>query len=257
MNSRVFTGANLSEVWASAFLCVAGSQHRELSPLVATVTTPFGVQERQDIRDLLEQSLRQAGQPGIDTVASTIFPKSQWDPNRPRDALFKRYDAIWPRIKRVRQNNRGTYFRRFTSFGDQGLNQLDTVLRVWQSAKSDGRGHRRSALQLAVLDPTADRSEMPRLGFPCLHQVSIVPGADGCLSIAGFYATQTMFEKAYGNYLGLAQLGMFVAHELNMTLASVTCVAAVGLLTQVAPISKKEGREDFCRALSALVPASR
>jgi hypothetical protein len=254
MNDHVITGANPSEVWARAFLRVAQSPNRELTPLVVTITTPFGVQERQDIRSVVDASLADAGEPSVDTVAGTIFPASLWNPSHPRQALFDRYQRIWTRVQHVTQNRRGTYFRRFTAFGGQGLNQLDEVLRTYQDARAAGRGHRRSALQLAVLDPTVDLVHLPRLGFPCLHQVSVVPGADGCVSLAGYYATQTMFEKAYGNCLGLAHLGAFISHELEMPLASITCVSAVGLIGQSSAVTKKAGREQFCRTLSALVP---
>lgn len=254
MNDHMVAGANLSEAWARAFLRVAATARRELAPLIVSVTTPFGVQERADIRALLDDALAEAGEASVETVAGTIFPTSLWNPSLPRAALFDRYERIWPRIKRVQQNRRGTYFRRFTAFGDQALNQLEEVLRTREDATDAGRGHRRSALQLAVLDPTVDLVRLPRPGFPCLHQVSIVPGADGCLTLAGYYATQTMFEKAYGNYLGLAHLGAFISHELEMPLASITCIASVGLLGQAPAVTKKDARAAFCQKLSALVP---
>ena len=37
--------------------------------------------------------------------------------------------------------------------------------------------------------------------------------------------TQYMFERAYGNYLGLCNLGRFMAHEMGLKLDSMTCIA--------------------------------
>lgn len=256
MNDHVVAGSNLSEAWARAFLRVAETPKRELVPLVVTVTTPFGVQERADIRAFVDAALAEAGEPSVNTVAGTIFPTSLWNRAQPRATLYDRYELIWPRIKKVAQNRRGTYFQRFTAFGDQRLNQLEDVLRTWEQARASGRGHRRSALQLAVLDPTVDLVRLPRLGFPCLHQVSIVPGADGCLTLTGYYATQTLFEKAYGNYLGLANLGAFVSHELQMPLASITCIASVGILGQNQLVTRMGSRTAFCRRLEAIASAS-
>jgi hypothetical protein len=256
MNDHLIIGSNLSETWARAFLKVAGTPQRELAPLVVTITTPFGVQERGDIRRFIDQALANAGESSVDTVAGTIFPSSLWNRTRPRSALFDRYERIWPRIKKVPQNRRGTYFQRFTAFGDQRLNQLEEVLRTWEQARSSGRGHRRSALQLAVLDPNVDLVHLPRLGFPCLHQVSIVPGADGCLTLAGYYATQTIFEKAYGNYLGLAHLGAFISHEFQMPLASITCITSVAILGQNSAVTKKDGRTALCRELQSIASAA-
>lgn len=39
--------------------------------------------------------------------------------------------------------------------------------------------------------------------------------------------TQYLFEKAYGNYLGLYELGRFMAHELSLELAQLNCIASV------------------------------
>jgi hypothetical protein len=44
-------------------------------------------------------------------------------------------------------------------------------------------------------------------------------GGDG----TGFYPTQYIFEKAYGNYLGLCQLGTFIAHEIGVSLEGIRC----------------------------------
>lgn len=246
--------ANLSEAWAKAFLRVARTKNRELGPLVVTIDTTFGVSERGDIRTLLDEALADAGEFSIDTVASTIFPRSLWNDKLPRTALYKRYERIWPGIRRIPQNRRGTYFRRFTAFGESNLNQIDSVLSAWETARGAGRGHRRSALQLAVLDPNVDLVHIPRIGFPCLHQVSIVPGSDGLLTLTGYYATQTMFEKAYGNYLGLVNLGAFIAHELRLPLTNITCITSMSILGQTPAITKKDSRLNFCDKLLALMP---
>lgn len=143
-------------------------------------------------------------------------------------------------------NRHGTYFRRFTAFGASEVNQIEHVLTTWKKGN-----HRRSALQLAVFDPERDHVHNRQRGFPCLHQVAIVPGADGGLSLTAFYATQLVFEKAYGNYLGLANLGAFLATELGMQLTSITCVASVAILGQSPSFDKL--RPQLVDELAALV----
>ena len=84
----------------------------------------------------------------------------------------------------------------------------------------------RSALQAAIFDPTKDHTNQRMRGFPCLQQVAFAPqGADG-LMVTGLYATQYIFERAYGNYLGLCRLGRFMAQEMGKQLTQVTCVAS-------------------------------
>jgi hypothetical protein len=90
---------------------------------------------------------------------------------------------------------------------------------------------RRSALQLAVFDAARDHSKAAQLGFPCLQHVTAAPTAEG-LCINGFYATQYVVERAYGNYLGLCRLGRFLAHEFEMPLARMTCFTGILLPDQ-------------------------
>ena len=47
------------------------------------------------------------------------------------------------------------------------------------------------------------------------------------LRLTRFYATQQLFVKAYGNYLGLFRLGAFVASETGLTLSKVSCFVNV------------------------------
>jgi hypothetical protein len=51
--------------------------------------------------------------------------------------------------------------------------------------------------------------------------------------VNAFYATQQIFDKAYGNYLGLAQLGAFMAHEMDTSLARLNIVVGVAKLERI------------------------
>jgi len=66
-----------------------------------------------------------------------------------------------------------------------------------------------------------------------MQHVIFAPYGDHELAITGFYATQHLFERAYGNYLGLCNLGRFVAHELDLRLTQMTCVAGVAKIGKV------------------------
>ena len=50
------------------------------------------------------------------------------------------------------------------------------------------------------------------------------------MAVNGFYAMQYLFERAYGNYLGLCRLGRFVAHELGLELVQMNCMVGIGKL---------------------------
>lgn len=222
--------SNLSIAWANAFLELmkpgAGVRH----PSIITIQgfdTDVGVED-QHIRATLDKELQKQGKKLCETVAGTIFPSSMWNPLLPNDAeiLFKRYNRAWPGIKMCPQNRKGVYFRRLTAYqskcnGDEPVNQLEIIIKTYLRGN-----HRKSALQASIFDPSRDHSNAPILGFPCLQQVAFTPLGNGGLSVTGFYAKQLHFEKAYGNYLGLYELGRFMAKQLGLKLTQVACIAS-------------------------------
>ncbi len=230
---------DISTAWAKAFLRLSERGVQEITPLVTTVQIDDDpLPEVKGIRDALDnctETLKKSGGKdlkklqSVHTVANTIFPSSLWNPDAPNDAelLFQRFDATWPRVKKCSQNRRGSYFRRITAFrakekDAKPINQLIHIVDTYR-----GGNHRRSALQAAVFDPTLDHTNSRLLGFPCLHQVSFAPIGESGLSITGYYATQYVFDRAYGNYLGLCRLGHFMAKQLGLKLTRMMCIASV------------------------------
>lgn len=223
-----FEDANLSRVWQCALSAAVVPHQAKLTPLVITVSGfEDGVPvETLAIRQLLDRVLQEHKESTTETVANTIFPQSLWNRALPREALFKRYRRLIPRLKKKSSSNRnGLYFQRLVAFGDEEKNQLDFIIETYLRGN-----HRQSALQAAILDPKQDHTHQRQRGFPCLQQVAFTTIDNKFLGITGFYATQYLFEKAYGNYLGLCRLGHFVATELGLELTRMTCIATIGEL---------------------------
>ena len=218
---------NLSVAWAKALFSVVDSG--EISPLTVVIRgfTEGDPMEVAPIRLLLDNALG-ADKKALSCheVANTIFPISLWNPQADRHQLYDRYRRIMPRVLRDRRNRYGVYFQRMISYDHDaayqgGVNQLEKIIQTWQ-----GGNRRRSAFQAAIFDPRKDNYNQPLRGFPCLQQVAFAQqGSDG-LSVTGFYATQYIFERAYGNYLGLCRLGRFMAQEMGRQLTQVSCVAS-------------------------------
>jgi len=190
-------------------------------PILIQIGTLGGnIVECDEIRSRLDRSLSDRGLSSTATVANTIFPASIWNPKRPRKELYERYEAIWPRVKRCRPNRNGVYFQRlvaFPEFGAGSRNQLEYIITTYI-----GGNHRYSAHQASIYAPAIDATDQRQRGFPCLQQVAFRVESKE-LTVIGFYPTQYIFEKAYGNYLGLCRLGMFMAHEIGVTLAGLCC----------------------------------
>ena len=216
---------NLSVAWAKVFLQVL--QMGEVSPVVVAIKD-IGDEdpaEVPDIRSALDGLLEEDGKGlSCNTVANTIFP-SIWNPGAERQDLYDRYLRILPILRKDHRNKYGIYFQRLISYGADGkegggFNQLEHIIQTWHKGN-----HRRTALQAGLFDPLKDHTDQPVRGFPCLQQVSFARcGKDG-LSITGYYATQYVVERAYGNYLGLCRLGRFMAHEMGLKFDNMTCIA--------------------------------
>lgn len=82
--------------------------------------------------------------------------------------------------------------------------------------------------QAALFDPRRDHTNQAQLPFPCLQHLTFVPNfKDRTIILNAFYATQQIFVKGYGNYLGLARLGAFLASQTQLSLERVVCYAGI------------------------------
>ncbi len=232
MTLELIEDENLSTAWGRAIRPMLG--HRatsEIAPICVSITGFVqGVpREHHAIRSAIDAGLTAAGKQSCHTVANTIFPESMWNPKAPRALLFDRFTRSLPRMTRSSTKNRhGMYFHRLVGGGPpMHPNQLDFVIELYRKRK----GVRRSALQVGVYNSQLDQTGSALQGFPCLQHVTFAPVGNK-LNVNAFYATQYAFERAYGNYLGLCRLGRFVAHELELELARVTCFTGILLRDQ-------------------------
>ena len=236
MEPLLINESNLSRAWSRLLLRVLNGAGTEVSPLVLSVTgidKKGLVPEDPAVRQALDQLLKRKGRYKVENVAFTIFPQRLWEMSRGNRArLFDLYLATCPRWQAAnkRANGRGLYFERMIKYGRGPYdgNQLEWVLSQYGSRV----GVRRSMLQATTFDPGRDHVASAQLGFPCLQQVSFEPTAAG-LVVNAFYATQQIFDKAYGNYLGLAQLGAFMAHEMDMPLARLNVMVGIAKLERI------------------------
>lgn len=227
---------DLSKAWAKAVLHVIDHTGLEISPLVLSVTgfddngTPA---ENLAVRQALDKLLLAKGLRNVEDVAFTIFPQRLWKiAQGDRAHLFDLYRKVFPRYQAMnpRDNRRGLYFERLVSYGRGPCdgNQLEWIL-----SQFNGRaGVRRSMFQACVFDPGRDHVANAQLQFPCLQHVSFEPTGEG-LVVNAFYATQQLFVKAYGNYLGIAQLAAFMAYEMKMKLIRMNVIIGVAKFERI------------------------
>lgn len=229
-------GNNLGVAWATLLLHVIEHPGTEVAPLVLSLhgfDKRGCISEDRELRVVLDQLLAAKDKDSSENVAFTIFPERYWRiVGQDRHKLFDLYAKSFERMKAMkkRQNRRGLYFQRMTMYEGApcGGNQLEWVL-----SQFEGRTNvRRSMLQASIFDPTVDHVADAQLGFPCLQNVSFEPTVAG-LVLNAFYATQQLFDKSYGNYLGLSHLGAFMAHEMKLPLARLNVFVGVAKLERV------------------------
>lgn len=224
--------SNLSEAWGDLFLRLMARGASNLGPVVLSIGGFDGELPLEDmaIRESLDELLAEEDLPSCDATAMTIFPYKTWvRRNRPPCGAFSSLciDRLLPRMKsRSALNNKGTYFERMMSYQgvrtdgtDRCVNQLDFVVELMNR----DRRQRESAIQIACFDPAKDHTGQPVRGFPCLQQIGISYGDGNGIAINGFYPTQYVVDRGYGNYLGLCQLGSFIAHETGMEFRRLNC----------------------------------
>ena len=233
----LFNETNLSHAWARALLQVIDHSGTEISPLVISVTGFQNGEPLEDasVRGALDVALVHKGEQSVNTVANTIFPYSLWRRSQyERQEFYQRYINILPRAKALEgsKNRRGLYFERLIAFGEgpHDGNQLEHIILEHQGRS----GVRKSMFQASIFDPKRDHTRAAQIPFPCLQHVSFVPSAqEMTLTLNAFYATQQLFNKAYGNYLGLCRLGAFMAREMGLTFTRMNCFIGVEKLEKI------------------------
>jgi len=230
---------NLSLAWGLVVKHVCEHAGKEISPLIVSITgfdengSPI---EDPDIRTATDELLRTEGEQCIENVAFTIFPQRYWVMAKgDRGKLFSSYQDAFPRFKKMepRKNAQGLYFERLTMYDPEAPNdgnQLETLLDRY--AQRSGK-MQRMQLQASTYDPRRDQKGTAIQGFPCLQHVTFVPSS-GELTVNAFYATQQLLVRAYGNYLGLARLGAFMAHEMGLKMTRLNVFVGIEKLDGVA-----------------------
>lgn len=111
-----------------------------------------------------------------------------------------------------KQNGRGTYFGRMVAYprgeDEEPADQLtDTVRKL--RAELRYSGSKSSRYEINIYSERKDTSPM---SFPCLAHVS-VHLHQGHLHMQAVYRNEYLVGRAYGNYLGVAQLQAYIAEQ--------------------------------------------
>jgi thymidylate synthase len=230
---HLIKGTTISSVWAKMFNIVMTNPGKELSPVLIVLhdVNPGDSEKEDNVSEKLNEIYIKRGLNKINTVANTIFPLSLYRLARfNRENFFSNYLALVPRMKALdNRNKNGLYFERLVDFDGSGnINQLEFIIKEFTGRT----GVRRSLLQASIFDPRRDHTRQAQVSFPCLQHVSFTYQGSK-FYVNGFYATQQLFDKAYGNLLGLVRLGNFMSREMNLSLGGVNCYVGIEKLERI------------------------
>jgi thymidylate synthase len=214
---RYISANSLSRAWLQAVAHLQSTPGRKAVHLMLRIADPSV--DESEIHAAAQQLIDtfNAGKPeskhkpDIDTTRNTMFPAS-WAFRNPEPAdLAAYYRDRYQRLRSHPGNSFGTYFGRMVAYPreskhDHGGDQLTELVRkVRQEVKA--RGPKSSRYEINIFSERYDTNTM---SFPCMAHLSFHLH-NRALHQQAIYRNEYLVGRAYGNYLGLAQLQRYLA----------------------------------------------
>jgi hypothetical protein len=219
---RYIEAPNLSRAWLEAVRLLAHTKGQKAVHLVLRIADPNAEDSRiraaaQGLIDARNERLRPGAElPDIETTRNTIFPAA-WARRNPKPAdLAAYYRERYTKegLLGFNQNRKGTYFGRIVAYprgeGEEPGDQLtETVRKV--CAELDSGSNKSSRYEINIFNERLDTGAM---SFPCLAHLS-VHLHQRQLHLQAIYRNEYLVGRAYGNYLGLAELQRYLAEQTS------------------------------------------
>jgi thymidylate synthase len=192
----------------------------------------------------------------VGTVANTIFPEAYLRGYTNRQQVYDRYLASLPRLRKQTGNGKGTYFERLIKYPATKdvrhggtFNQLEALIQKLDRQLRSNGPKKRFTYQAQIFIPNQDT--MSTMGFPCMSFVSFQLDGDKRLCLTALYRNQYYFERALGNFVGLARLQRFVADATNLGQGS---LAVHAFHAKIDTLGKRETEQliQICREHTSL-----
>jgi thymidylate synthase len=250
LDDRYAVATNLSEGWLDAVRLLERTTRFKAVHLLIRILDPIAEDSaiRAAAQGLIDDfnATHTREKPDIDTTRNTIFPAS-WARRNPEPAdlaAYYRQRYTKEGLLGFRDNSRGTYFGRLVAYprgkDEEPGDQLTDTIRKLRD-ELGGRGPKSSRYEMNVYSERKDRNPM---SFPCLAHLS-VHLREGELHMQAVYRNEHLVARAYGNYLGLAQLQSYMAERAE--------VAVGELLLTVGHVELDAGKRAI-RAMLAQFP---
>lgn len=220
VGDRYIVAANLSDAWVDAISLLDAQPSRKAVHLLIRILDPADEDLRiraiaQGLIDDWNGSRGTTAVPDIVTTRNTIFPAAFARRTDGPEALATHYRERYSRegLLGFPNNERGTYFGRVVAYPrasteESGDQLSETVRKLRQEL--DTTAPKSSRYEINIYNESLDRSPM---SFPCLAHLS-VHLHNHQLHMQAIYRNESLVARAYGNFLGLAQLQCYIAESV-------------------------------------------
>lgn len=229
---HIIKRSNLSGAWVQALTHIIDNGGESLN-LMVQISEPRTTEAETDgaFNDLAVRY----GLLNARHVAYTIFPDSLYrSVNKERLKLYKTYNRMYPRIK----TQWGTYFKRMIDWpftkGNTKINQLESII---SSLVTRERIYR-YAYTILICSP--ERNFGQPQGGPCLNYLTLqIDSKTRRINLLAVYRNHDFVKRAYGNYVGLANLQRFICEQSGF------CVGCLTTLSSHAYVPSSPGRREL------------
>ena len=227
-----------SGAWLKAARQLFDNKDRIYNLIVEVEQPALATPTSRAIESHVDEFLKQHDCQPIHTVAETIFPAVEYRAG----GLLRVYaypKSIFPEIKSVSANSRGTYALRLVErlmANGKPFNPLEFVIAKLKKQINSGHPQRAvyeldlnmEPLELKLYDTEIDHSNVR--GGQCLSHISLKLGPNRELYLTAVYRYQYFLQKALGNFKGLARLQACIAHEVGIPVGPLVCHATLAIL---------------------------
>jgi hypothetical protein len=230
VTGRDIEAESVSHAWLRVCRLMLGVREHKATHVV--VRMPCPLPEDDAIRAAADEFMDAAGHDPIVEVRNTIFPSAMADDLPEPAELVAEYMEDYD-LRRSLAGGQGTYFGRICEYPHplgEPTRQLENVVARLRKAATPGEKRWRAIYQVNIYAEHVDQ-EKTRPYFPCMahlaFQLASEPGdmKPGRLDCVALYRNQNMTLKAYGNYLGLAELQRYVAAATGFRPGELTVIA--------------------------------
>jgi thymidylate synthase len=226
---RYVVANSLSEAWLDAVRCVYNIPGSKAVHLLVRILEPTS--EINEIRDAAQDLIdgwnasHQREFYGITTTRNTLFPAA-WARRHPEpEDLAEYYRSRYNRdhLRAFRDNARGTYFGRIVAYprgDDEPADQLTETIRKLRDELAT-RAPKSSRYEINIFSEALDTNPM---SFPCLAHLSVHLHKRR-LHVQAIYRNETLVGRAYGNYLGIAELQAYMATTIGVAVGELLITA--------------------------------